>query len=180
MVCTGLSEITQYSSPLLWYPQVFLTNTIPHLFCSTQRSPQTNIVISTGLSCHFFVLPHTRLSRNLVLLYTDILFKMPWLSARTGTILSSLCLCLWYKVQHALSCLKGGFPSIWHNEIRDLTANLLTEVYNDVCIEAELLPIDSRVLTGASSYTQDGTRVYIAANGFWGGRFEHTFFDVWV
>ena len=50
-----------------------------------------------------------------------------------------------------------SFPSIWHNEIRNLTANLLTEVRNDVCIEPELLPIDVEVFTGASSYSQDGS-----------------------
>ena len=83
-----------------------------------------------------------------------------------------------FPIEHALSCPKGGFPSIRHNEIRDLTANLLTEVCNDVCIEPELLPIDGEVFTGASSYSQDGARLDIAANGFWGGRFKRTFFNV--
>ena len=59
----------------------------------------------------------------------------------------------------------GGFPSIRHNEIRNLTATLLTEVCNDVCIEPEL---------------QEGARLDIAANGFWGGTFERTYFDVRV
>ena len=85
-----------------------------------------------------------------------------------------------FSVEHALSCPKGGFPSIRHNEIRDLTANLLTEVCNDVCIEPDLQPINGEVLTGTSSNTQDGARLDIAANGFWGGRFERTFFDVRV
>ena len=58
-------------------------------------------------------------------------------------------------MEHALSCLKGGFPSIRHNEIRDLTANLLTEVCSDDCIEPELQPITGEVLTGATSNAQD-------------------------
>ena len=37
---------------------------------------------------------------------------------------------LWAR--HALSCPKGGFPSLRHNEVRDLTANLLSEVCNNV------------------------------------------------
>ncbi len=41
-------------------------------------------------------------------------------------------LCLSFSIDHSLSCPKGGFPSIRHNEIRDLTANLLTEVCNNV------------------------------------------------
>lgn len=85
-----------------------------------------------------------------------------------------------FSVEHALSCPKGGFPSLRHNEIRDLTANLLTEVCSDVCIEPELQPITGEALTGASSNTQDGARLDIAANGFWGGRFERTYFDVRV
>ena len=71
-----------------------------------------------------------------------------------------------FSVEHALSCPKGGFPSIRHNEIRDLTANLLTEVCRDVCIEPDLQPITGEVLTGATSNAQDGARLDIAANGF--------------
>ena len=81
-------------------------------------------------------------------------------------------------MEHALSCPKGGFPSIRHNEIWDLTANLLTEVCSDVCIEPDLQPITGEVLIGATSNAQDGARLDIAANGFWGGRFERTYFDV--
>ena len=85
----------------------------------------------------------------------------------------SNCACsMRFSVEHALSCSKGGFPSIRHNEIWDLTANLLTEVFNDVCIEPDLQPIDGEVLTGSSSNTQDGARLDIAANGFWGGSNE--------
>ncbi len=38
---------------------------------------------------------------------------------------------------------KGRFPSIRHNEIRDLTANLLTEVCHDMYVEPNLQPITS-------------------------------------
>ena len=41
-------------------------------------------------------------------------------------------------------------------------------------------PITGESLTGASSNVQDGARLDIAANGFWGGRFERTYFDVRV
>ena len=51
VVPTGLSEITPY--PLLWYSQISTTNTIPCLFCSTQRSLQTNTIFGLGtrLTC---------------------------------------------------------------------------------------------------------------------------------
>ena len=85
-----------------------------------------------------------------------------------------------FTVEHALSCAKGGFPSIRHNEIRDLTANLLTEVCNEVCIEPNLQPTTQDQLSGATTNSQDGARLDISANGVWGGRFEKTFFDVRV
>lgn len=74
-----------------------------------------------------------------------------------------------FTVEHALSCAKGGFPSIRHNEIRDLTANLLTEVCNEVCIEPNLQPTTSDQLSGATANSLDGARLDISANGVWGG-----------
>ena len=60
---------------------------------------------------------------------------------------------------HALSCPKGDFPSIRHYEIRDLTANLLTEVCSDVYFEPELQLITGEALTGATSNAQDGAHL---------------------
>ena len=83
-------------------------------------------------------------------------------------------------VDHALSCAKEGFPSIRHNEIRDLTANLLTEVCSEVCIEPHLQPTTPDQLSGATANSQDGARLDVSANGVWGGRFQKTYFDVRV
>ena len=85
-----------------------------------------------------------------------------------------------FSVEHALSCAKGGFPSIQHNEIRNLTATLLTEVCHDVCIEPGLQPIPREILTGATANHQDGARLDIATSGFWGGSYERTYFNVRV
>ena len=62
--------------------------------------------------------------------------------------------------------------------MRDLTANLMADVCHDVCIEPTLQPITGELLTGASAITDDGARLDIAVNGFWGGRHERAFFDV--
>ena len=51
------------------------------------------------------------------------------------------------------------------NEIRDLTATLLTEVCNDVCTEPELQPVTDEELIGATANSQAGARLDIAANG---------------
>ena len=85
-----------------------------------------------------------------------------------------------FTVEHALSCPMGGFPTIRHNEIRDLTANLMSEVCHDVCVEPSLQPVTGEILNGASAITEDGARLDIAANGFWGGRHERAYFDVRV
>ena len=85
-----------------------------------------------------------------------------------------------FTVEHSLSCPKGGFPTLHHNEVRDLTANLMTEVYHDVCIEPPLQPVTGEILSSASALTADGARLDVAASGFWGGRHERIFFDVRV
>ena len=56
----------------------------------------------------------------------------------------------------------------------------MSEVCHDVLIEPHLQPITAEMLAGASANTEDGARLDIAANGFWGGQFERTYFDVKV
>ncbi len=85
-----------------------------------------------------------------------------------------------FSVEHALSCPRGAFPIIRHNEIRDLTASILTEVCHDVRVEPDLQPITNETLSAATANTSEGARLDIAMNGFWGGRFEKTFVDVRV
>ena len=83
-----------------------------------------------------------------------------------------------FSVEHALLYPKGGFPTVRHNEVRDLMANLMSEVCHNVCIEPTLQPITGEALSVTSAITEDGARLEIAASGFWGGRFERAFFDM--
>ena len=85
-----------------------------------------------------------------------------------------------FTVQHALSCPTGSFPTLRHNEVRDLTADLMAEVCHDVCTEPTLQPLTGETLTGTSAITDDGARLDFAASGFWGGHHERAFFDVRV
>ena len=71
-----------------------------------------------------------------------------------------------FTVEHALSCPLGGFPSIHHNEIRDLTANLMTEVCHNVSIEPHLQPITGETFPAMTANTEDGARSDIAADVF--------------
>ena len=83
-----------------------------------------------------------------------------------------------FTIEHALSCPKGGFPSLRHNEVRDLTAFLLSEVCNNVVTEPHLQPLSGETLQYKTANRDDNARLDIAANGFWGGRFERSYFDV--
>ena len=46
-----------------------------------------------------------------------------------------------FSIEHTLSCPKAWLPFIQHNEIRDLTATLLTEVCSQLATEPELQPV---------------------------------------
>ena len=43
-----------------------------------------------------------------------------------------------FDLQHAFSCKKGGFIFIRHNQIRNITARLLKEVFKDIHVEPQL------------------------------------------
>jgi len=76
-------------------------------------------------------------------------------------------------------CHMGGFPAICHNEIRDITASLLTEVCNNVATEPLLQPLSGESMTARSANTDDGARSDIRARGFWNVS-QNAFFDVRV
>ena len=96
-------------------------------------------------------------------------------------LLPSHCVCSQrLSIEHALSCSRGGFPSIRHNEIRDLTADLMTEVCYGVGTEPGLQPVTKEQLTHKSANTEDGARLDIVAENFWGRDRQRAFFDVRV
>ena len=64
---------------------------------------------------------------------------------------------------------KGGFPSLRHNEISDITADLVSEVCHNVCTEPVLKPLLGKSLP-TSSVCTDGARLDIAAFGVQGMR----------
>ena len=72
------------------------------------------------------------------------------------------------------------FPSSRHNEIRDLTAQLLSEACPNVSIEPDLQPLTGETLTYLTSNAEDGACLDVRAEGFWGDRQQSAFFDVRV
>lgn len=84
-----------------------------------------------------------------------------------------------FTVDHAMICHMGGFPTIRHNEIRDITSSLLTEVCHNVATEPPLQPLTGETFDARSANTQDNARLDIRARGFWNTS-QDAFFDVWV
>ena len=76
-----------------------------------------------------------------------------WRPAR----LPSHCLCgEAFSLSHAFSCPRGTFPSIRHDQIRDLFAEFLTEVCPNVSSEPALQPISGETFSHRSANTDDG------------------------
>ena len=54
-----------------------------------------------------------------------------------------------------------------HNEVKDITASLLIEVYHDVVIEPHLQPITGELMAHRTANTDDQSQLDIAASGIW-------------
>ena len=88
------------------------------------------------------------------------------------------------NVDHALSCSNGGFPSLRHNEIHDMTAEMMSTITSGVGVEPELQPLSlqplsGEVLTHKTANKQDGAHLDVVSMGFW-ERLQAAFFDVRV
>ena len=77
-------------------------------------------------------------------------------------------------------CPCGGFPSIRHNELRDITAEYLSEVCNNVCIEPTLQQVTTERFRLRTANKEDGARLDVAAQSFWGRDRQQAFFDIRV
>ena len=79
-----------------------------------------------------------------------------------------------FSVTHALSCSLGGFPTLRHNEVRDITAGLIKQVAHQVTIKQHLQPFSGEHLRYNTANTKGQAPLDVAASGIWGGRFDHT------
>ena len=106
-------------------------------------------------------------------------------------------LCLWYGwlpsslpakcvcghgfiVDHAMNCSSSGFPTLRHNELRDFTAAVLSEVCHDIAVEPVLQPLSGESLRFSTANVEDEAHLDVSVRGFWGGNHQKTFFDVRV
>ena len=72
------------------------------------------------------------------------------------------------SIEHALSCPSGGFPSIGHNKLQDITAALLSKICHNVSTELHLQPLSGESLQLQSANVEDGARLDVNAESFSG------------
>ena len=78
-----------------------------------------------------------------------------------------------------MTCKKGGFVNIRHNDIRDFTAEMLSEICNDVAIEPILIPLSGEKFKYKTANEDELARTDISARGVW-VKGSRAFFDVRV
>ena len=77
------------------------------------------------------------------------------------TSLLTICVCGdSFNLQHALSCPKGGIVITRHNELRNLTAEILGEVCKNVVIELLLIPLTGEELPKSSNASNQAKADY--------------------
>ena len=84
-----------------------------------------------------------------------------------------------YNIEHALSCKKGGFISLRHNELRNTIASLLSQICKDVTIEPSLTKTTGESFSEKTAIVGDEARLDIRARGFWQAG-QSAFFDIRV
>ena len=80
---------------------------------------------------------------------------------------------------HAMICKTDGFVPLRHDELLDLTGNMLSEVCRNVDVERLLQPLTGEKLKYQISIKEDNARLGLSALGFW-RHGEKAFFDIRV
>ena len=94
--------------------------------------------------------------------------------------LPSKCVCdTNFTVEHALNCKKGGFICTRHNDVRDFTAELLSEVCKDVSLEPLLTPLTGETFRYRTANTDEHARLDVSARDVW-MRGSKAYFDIKV
>ena len=83
-----------------------------------------------------------------------------------------------FDIDHAMSCLKGGYIHRRHDRIRNMIADFLDGISPNTQIEPSLQPLSGELLP-SNANSEDEARLDIATRGFW-QECEMAFFDVRV
>ena len=91
--------------------------------------------------------------------------------------MATLCACgKKNDIDHALTCMRGGYTIMRHNVVRDLEARLLKDVCRDVQTEPPLIPLSGQQFSKSANH-QDGARLDVSARDFW-TPMERAFLDI--
>ena len=81
-------------------------------------------------------------------------------------------------INHSISCKTGGYVIFRHNKIRDLLAEILSEICKDVRTEPQLIPIESDYRRERQTdSTEEKARLDVSCVGIW-SPLQRTFLDV--
>ena len=123
--------------------------------------------------CQFFLLK-TKVFHSTWGSFRDALsLRYGWFLVGTPTHCNCGCP---FTTAHAMICPKGGFPTICHNELWDMTANLLTGVSGNVTIAPWVQPLSGEDMHLQSSITSTNARLDVHARGFWSTA-QNAFFE---
>ena len=84
-----------------------------------------------------------------------------------------------FSVDHSMVCKRGGFIIQRNNELRDLEADLLSMVCNDVEIEPQLQDVTGEQLSSGSNLAMEARLDRYSCPGFW-EQHQSAFFDIRV
>ena len=138
------SEQFSRKSEIRLSKQSLYSNTSADLRVKLDHASQVSLdlAMTRGASAWLSALPLTKYGFTLhkAAFHDAIALHYDWPLHRTP----SQCACgTVFSVDHALSCPKGGHPSLQHNEIGDLTACLLSEVCHQVQVGPVLQPVSN-------------------------------------
>ena len=71
-----------------------------------------------------------------------------------------------FHIKHSMSCKKGGSVTVRHNYLRDLTAEILSEVCNDTEIEPKLVALSGEDLSNRTTNRSNEESLDVRARGF--------------
>ena len=84
------------------------------------------------------------------------------------TQLPESCVCgVKFGLQHALSCKNGGFVTIRHNQVTNITATLLNEICNDVQIEPQLESLSGKYFDAKTANKHEDAQLDISTRELW-------------
>ena len=84
-----------------------------------------------------------------------------------------------YSLDHAMICHKGGLPTLRHNEVRDLTSELLSERSHCVSIEPKLQSLHNEDIRFHTANKEDEACLDVQASEIW-CKGQEAFFDIRV